>query len=222
MPLTYSIDEIFDLGKIDAPYQPIFELAMPFLNTRHNLVHTFVVYQYALLLLETEPGSRDVVLPACILHDVGWSSIPEDKQLTAFGPNGKDMVLRRKHEVEGTVIANQILRKFGYDEALIPEILKIIDGHDTIREKRSSEDAITKDSDKLFRLSALGFRIDAERFQEDSANRVPYLLEKIDLWFLTQAGRELASHELQMRAREIQETQNPPSPPFARGRVGGS
>jgi len=166
------------------------------------------------LLPEKEPGSREVVLPACILHDVGWSSIPEDRQLTAFGPNGKDMVLRRKHEVEGVVIANQILGKLGYDEALIPEILKIIDGHDTIREKRSSEDAITKDSDKLFRLCALGFRIDAERFQEESANRVPYLFEKIDLWFLTETGRQMAIHELKMRAREIQETQNPPTPPL--------
>jgi len=222
MSLTYSIDENFDLAKIEAQFQEMFKLAIPFLKPRLNLPHTYIVYQYAQLLLKKEGGSREIILPACILHDVGWSSIPEDRQLMAFGPKMKDEALRRKHEVEGAVIANQILRKLGYDEALIPEILKIIDGHDTIREKRSSEDAITKDSDKLFRLSALGFRIDAERFQEDSANRVPYLLEKIDLWFLTQTGRELAIHELQMRAREIQETQNPPSPPFARERVGGS
>jgi len=200
---TYSIDEIFELQKIETRFQKLFEAAIPFLNTRHNLVHTFIVYQYALLLLEKEPGSRDLALPACILHDVGWSTIPEDKQLTAFGPNGKDMVLRRKHEVEGAVIANQILRKLDYDETLIPEILKVIDGHDTIREARSSEDAITKDSDKLFRLSALGFYIDAERFQENLQNRVKYLHEKMDAWFLTKTGKELAVHELEMRAREI-------------------
>jgi len=202
---TYSIDEIFELQKIETRFQRIFASAIPFLNTRHNLVHTFIVYQYALLLLEKEPGSRDVALPACILHDVGWSTIPEDKQLTAFGPNGKDMVLRKKHEVEGAAIANQILRKLGYDEALIPEILKIIDGHDTTTEARSSEDAITKDSDKLFRLSALGFRIDAERFQEDFPSRVKYLLEKVDAWFLTKTGKELAVHELEMRDREVRE-----------------
>jgi HD superfamily phosphodiesterase len=203
MPLTYSIDEIFELHKIETRFQRIFESAIPFLNTRHNLVHTFIVYQYALLLLEKEPGSREVALPACILHDVGWSTIPEDKQLTAFGPNMKDAALRRKHELEGVAIAGQILSKLGYDEALIPEILKIIDGHDMTREARSSEDAITKDSDKLFRLSALGFRIDAERFQENLQNRVDYLHEKMDAWFLTKTGKELAVHELEMRAREI-------------------
>jgi HD superfamily phosphodiesterase len=169
---TYSIDEIFELRKIEIPFQNIFEMAMPFLKTRLNLPHTYIVYQYAQLLLEEEGGSREITLPACILHDVGWSTIPEDKQLTAFGPNGNDMVLRRKHEVEGAAIAKQILRTLRYDETLIPQILKIIDGHDTTRHARSPEDAITKDSDKLFRLSALGFRIDAERFQEDHQTRM--------------------------------------------------
>jgi HD superfamily phosphodiesterase len=211
---TYSIDEIFDLEKIEVPYQRIFELAMPFLKSRFNLPHTYIVYQYAQLLLQEERGSREIVLPACILHDVGWSSIPEDRQLTAFGPNIKDAALRRKHEVEGAAIANQILRKLGYDEALIPEILKIIDGHDTTREARSPEDAITKDSDKLFRLSALGFRIDAERFQEDIPNRVSYLLQKMDDWFLTQTGRELAIHEMQMRDREVRERHKSPAAPL--------
>ncbi|MBN2032993.1 MAG: HD domain-containing protein [Deltaproteobacteria bacterium] len=202
---TYSIDEIFELKKIDPPYQEVFELAIPYLKTRLNLPHTYIVYQYAQLLLKEEGGSPEIAIPACILHDVGWSAIPEDKQLTAFGPNGNDMVLRRKHETEGAIIADQILRKVGYDEALIPDILKIIDGHDTTREARSSEDAITKDSDKLFRLSALGYRIDAERFQEDLQNRARYLREKMDAWFLTKTGKELAIHELEMRARELRE-----------------
>ena len=64
MVLTYSIDEVFDLEKIDAPYQRIFELAVPFLKTRLNLPHTYIVYQYAKLLLETEGGSREIVIPS--------------------------------------------------------------------------------------------------------------------------------------------------------------
>jgi len=203
---TYSIDETFELQKIEAPFQTIFERAIPFLKTRLNLPHTYIVYQYAQILLRQEGGSREITLPACILHDVGWSTIPEDKQLTAFGPNGNDMVLRRKHEVEGAAIANRILRMLRYDETLIPEILKIIDGHDTTRHARSPEDAIAKDSDKLFRVSPLGFRIDAERFQEDLKDRVTYLRERMDTWFLTETGKALAVHELQTRAQELQES----------------
>ena len=204
---TYSIDEIFELQKIETPYLRIFELAIPFLKTRHNLVHTFIVYQYALLLLEKEPGSREVALPACILHDVGWSAVPEDQQLRAFGPNITDPEARRKHEVEGVSIARQILAQAGCNGSLVERIVEIIDGHDTTPNARSHEDAVTKDSDKLFRLSACGFRIDCERFQVDPREYWPNLLKRSRNWFLTPAGKELAAHEARERDRELREKQ---------------
>jgi HD superfamily phosphodiesterase len=218
---TYSIDEIFDLKKIDNRFQSVFELAMPFLKTRFNLPHTYIVYQYAQLLLQEEGGSREIALPACILHDVGWSCIPEDQQLRAFGPIIRDPDSRRKHEVEGVLIARQILRQVDYEGSLVKQIIEIIDGHDTTAKARSLEDAITKDSDKLFRLSAFGFRIDCERFQVDLQSYWPHLLKKIDEWFLTRTGKELAAHEAHDRDREIRERKNPPSPPLAKGGMGG-
>jgi len=54
MSLTYSIDENFDLAKIETRFQKIFELAFSFLQTRLNLPHTYIVYQYAQLLLKAD------------------------------------------------------------------------------------------------------------------------------------------------------------------------
>jgi HD superfamily phosphodiesterase len=204
---AYSIDEVFDLKKIETPYQRIFELAIPFLKTRLNLPHTYIVYQYAQLLLQEEGGSREITLPACILHDVGWSTIPEDQQLRAFGPNIKDLEARRKHEVEGVSIAKQILSRAGYNGSWVERIVAIIDGHDTTANARSLEDAITKDSDKLFRLSAYGFRVDCERFQVDPQTYWPLLLKRMENWFLTPTGKELAAREARERTRELQERQ---------------
>ncbi len=164
---TYSIDEFFDLEKIEPRFRDIFELAMPFLRTRLNLPHTYIVYQYAQLLLQEEEGSREIVIPACILHDVGWSCVPEDQQLKAFGPVIRDPEARRKHEVEGVTIAGQILSQVGYNGSSARKILGIIDGHDTTSKARSPEDAVTKDSDKLFRVSPFGFRTDCARFEVD-------------------------------------------------------
>jgi HD superfamily phosphodiesterase len=200
---TYSIDEIFDLEKIEVPYQRIFELAMPFLKTRLNLPHTYIVYQYANLLMETEGGSREIIIPACILHDVGWSTVPEDQQLRAFGPNITEPEARRKHEAEGVSIARQILSQTGCNGSLVEKIIEIIDGHDTTPNARSLEDAITKDSDKLFRLSSCGFRIDCERFQVDPREYWPNLLKRSRNWFLTPTGKELAAHEARGRDQEF-------------------
>jgi HD superfamily phosphodiesterase len=201
----YSIDEIFDLEKIEASYQRIFELAIPFLKTRLNLPHTFIVYQYARLLHESEGGSREIVIPASILHDVGWSTIPEHQQLRAFGPNAKDLEAKRKHEMEGVLIATQILRQLGYNGSSIQRITEIIDGHDTTSDARSLEDAITKDADKLFRLSAYGYRVDRERFRADPQEYWPLLLKRSRNWFLTPTGKELAAHEARERDWEYRE-----------------
>jgi HD superfamily phosphodiesterase len=208
MPLTYSIDEVFDLEKIESPFQKVFELAVPFLKTRLNLPHTYIVYQYAQLLLKEEGGSREIIIPACILHDVGWSAVPEDQQLKAFGPNIQDFEARRKHEVEGVSIARQILSQAGYNGSLAKKILEIIDGHDTTTHARSLEDAITKDSDKLFRLCAFGFRVDCERFEVDLQTYWPHLLKRKEEWFLTRTGKELADREVRKRERELRKRQS--------------
>lgn len=207
VPLTYLIDDIFDLEKIDTRFRKIFELAIPFLKTRLNLPHTYIVYQYGQLLLHAEGGSREIIIPACILHDVGWSCIPEDQQLKAFGPVIQDPESRRKHEVEGVSIARQILSQVGFNGFLVQQITEIVDGHDTTVHARSLEDAITKDSDKLYRLSAPGFPMDCERFQVDPLSYLPYLFKIIDEWFLTQTGKKLAAHEVRARDQEIRERQ---------------
>ena len=203
MAKDYQIDAVFHLRKIKPTVRKIFELAIPFLQTRQNEIHTYIVYQYALLLLEDEPGMPEIVVPAAILHDVGWSCIPEEEQHTAFGPVVRNKKLQRRHEVEGATIAMEILDSVRYDYQLIQKIVGIIDGHDTINEARSINDAITKDADKLCRFSGVGFHIDYQRFNKEPLPYIRFLFEKIDEWFLTRTGREIAMYEGRMREKEI-------------------
>jgi HD superfamily phosphohydrolase YqeK len=197
------IDDDFQLAKIAPEFRSIFKRALPFLQTRNNTIHTYIVYQYALFLLRKEPGSPEIVIPAALLHDVGWSAIPEEKQLAAFGPAVKDPELRRQHEIQGAAIARDILKAEGYEPGLIPEIVSIIEFHDTTRDAHSLNDAITKDADKLFRLSRVGFSMDSQRFHLDPVSYIGYLVGQIDQWFLTRTGKERAGWEAQMREKEI-------------------
>ena len=95
-------------------HQRIFKKAEPFLHTRKNLIHTKIALRYALKLLKSEKGDEEVVIPAVLLHDVGWNAIPEHLHLTAFGPNPSNPKLTRRHEVEGVKIAGVILEKLHY------------------------------------------------------------------------------------------------------------
>lgn len=178
-------------------YERIHELARPYLDTRQNDIHVTICYALAGRLLGHHPkADPEVVLPAILLHDVGWKMVPEEKQLAAFGPNGKDMDTRRIHEVEGVVIAKSILESLAYDQKKTVEILAIIEGHDSREEKLSLNDALVKDADKLWRYSPVGLKIDHSRFGVDWHGHLIWLSRHIDTWFFTPVARDIAREGL--------------------------
>jgi HD superfamily phosphodiesterase len=181
----------------------LFSLAGPYLTVRHNQTHTEICYEFALRLLRHLGGRPEIVLPAIILHDVGWSAMPTEQHLLAFGPKVIDEELRRVHEIEGAKIAAEILEKVSLDENDRLEICRIIESHDSGANPVSLEEKIVKDADKLFRFSPEGFKIDVERFSVDAREYWKKLHEFRDKWFFTDLGRELASGELQKIEKEL-------------------
>jgi HD superfamily phosphodiesterase len=188
---------------MDEAFFKIFELASSFLDTRENEAHTRIAYAFAARLLSEEGGDPNVVLPAIILHDVGWKRIPEELQLSAFGPGEKDMKLNRIHEMEGAKIAGEILEQVNYPPHLTGEITEIILGHDSRKEAISLNDAIVKDSDKLWRYSAHGVQINFKRFTLTFPQHLNRLRNELDNWFLTRTGKNIAREELRLREGEI-------------------
>jgi len=186
-------------------HQKIFEKAKPFLRTRKNLIHTRIALHYALKLLKSEKGDKDVVIPAVLLHDVGWKAIPPNLHLTAFGPNPSNPKLARVHEVEGAKIAEAILKDLQYPPEKIKEICRIIRGHDTRKRPISRNDRIVKDADKLWRYSRKGMTIDRERFQIPCREYLVFLEGIIDQWFLTPTGKRIAKKEILLRKHDAGE-----------------
>lgn len=180
----------------------ITELARPYLSTRHNERHTEIALDFARTLLAAEPGQWEVVIPAVTLHDVGWSCVPEELQVKAFRPDGGDRAINRVHETAGVRLAAEILRASGYPERWRPEILAIIDHHDSLSTAVSLNDALVKDADKLWRFSAAGFAVDCARFGFDRDSYWQLLASRADGWMLTGTGRRLAGEHLAfLRAR---------------------
>lgn len=175
----------------------IFDLAAPYLNTRSNDIHTSISFQLALRLLGDYPeADKAVVLPAIILHDVGWKMIPEDEQLSAFGPNMTNVDLRRQHEQEGARIARGILTELNYDSKMVEEIIAIIDGHDSRDAPLSLNDKLVKDADKLWRFTPEGVAIDHRRFCFERKDYLVWLEKQIDGWMNTPEARQIARQKL--------------------------
>jgi HD superfamily phosphodiesterase len=182
-------------------YQRIYEHAKPYLRTRKNLIHTKIALGYVLELLKREKGKEDVVIPAVLLHDVGWKIIPEKLHLTAFGPNPSNPKLARVHEVEGAKIAGIILEKLHYPPKKVKEICQIIRGHDSRKRPLSQNDRMVKDADKLTRYSQKGMAIDLDRFHIPRREYLVFLEAIIDDWFLTPTGKGIARKEILLRKK---------------------
>ncbi|HEY6004157.1 MAG TPA: HD domain-containing protein [Anaeromyxobacter sp.] len=175
-------------------HRSIYLRAREYWNTRFNDLHVPVAYAFARELLLAHPGAdRDVVVPAILLHDVGWKSIPEDRQLRAFGVEVRDEALRRFHETEGARIAAEILSAVGVAPGRRDAIVRIIDGHDTRLEALSLEDALVKDADKLWRFTPAAIDIDHRRFRMTLGDYLPWLGRQLERIFLTARAAQIAS-----------------------------
>ena len=183
-------------------FKKIYQLAQPYLNTRYNDVHTKMSIQLAYQLLSVEGGQEDIVIPAIILHDVGWQEVPAGLHLKAFGPKATRPEINRTHEQAGVKIAKRILNEVNYNKEKIAEILKIIDGHDSRKESVSLNDSLVKDADKLWRFTKTGFDIDNKRFEETVAEGLNRLRKYLPRWFFTDTAYRIAKEELQQRERE--------------------
>ncbi|MGX4693317.1 HD domain-containing protein [Streptomyces sp. JNUCC 63] len=150
-------DEVIGADQLPAGHDAIWRRAEPYLKIRDNDAHTIYAYGIARALVDLHPeADPEIVLPAILLHDTGWSTVPEAEILDAIGPGSHrpDLVLR--HEKEGARIACEVLGALGHDPARTERIVRIIDGHDSRRVSLGLDDSLVKDADKLWRLTPHG------------------------------------------------------------------
>jgi hypothetical protein len=172
---------------------PLWRDARAYLDVRNNDEHTIVAYAIARTLIAQTPGAEEsVVLPAILLHDVGWKRIDPDLLLLAIGRNPTRRDLVYDHERHSVEIAREILERHRPEGVDIEAVLAIIDGHDTTKEARSVNDAVMKDADKSWRASPHGMKTICGWYGTDMLETVETLEKVSNPYMLTPAGRAFA------------------------------
>jgi hypothetical protein len=201
--VNQSLSELDNGWQIEnTEHSAIYQIAKPFLLTRFNTLHTRISYHFAITLLETIDGNPIVVIPAILLHDIGWSAIPETQLLDAFGPEIKKPELWRLHETEGARLAGEILRNLKFPEEQVLEIQNIISGHDSRSAPINISDGIVKDADKLWRYTHEGFTIDYQRYKKSKLEHLIWLVDCMPNWFINRTAMILAHNEALRRKQE--------------------
>jgi HD superfamily phosphohydrolase YqeK len=181
----------------------ILKLAKPYLQIRDNERHTLNAIEFALKLLEIYDAERAIVIPAMILHDVGWSKVSQDIISRTCRPH-PDKKLARIHEKESVKLAAGILKDIGYDITMSAAIVEIINGHDTRSIAVSTNDKIVKDSDKLTRC-AKSFWFWTRQLPMAPRELADTIEETIEEWFFLDKSKEIAKEELKQRRMEERE-----------------
>ena len=133
-----------------------------------------------------------MVLPAILMHDVGWKKFPPEQLAHAVGPNPKYPELQRAHEIEGVKIAGEAFDRFAIPRPTADRILAIIDGHDTRKTAISREDAVMKDADKLWRFTTHGIATIGGWYDMPAKETVAMLESFVLPSILTEAGKTMA------------------------------
>jgi HD superfamily phosphodiesterase len=182
-----------------ARYARIYALAEPYWQTRSNEIHVPGAYALAQELVAAHPqADPDVVLPAILLHDIGYMAVPAEDHLKglAGAVKGWEPDITRRHEIQGAALAAEILSSVGWDRGRIAAIADIVDGHDSRAEAVSLEDQLVKDADKLWRFTESAVRICHVWMELTPEGYMEWVGSEIDSWFFTPAARELARREL--------------------------
>ena len=194
-------------------HRKIWNLALPYQDKRDDKGHARTVVSFAIKLLKTEKADPDVVIPAAILHDIGWSRLSKKERFSIFKPEpaetGKtfsgDIEIRKKHQDEGVKIARRILSKTKYNKTLVSEILEIISEHDTRIGFISKNEGVMRDADKLWRFSRTGFLADSRRRNMPHLENLRRLKQKTRMhgFFYSKTAKKIAAEELKKRKKEF-------------------
>ncbi len=192
-----------------AIFQKIWDLSWKYQNKRDDEGHVEIVVDSAVKLLKLIPANEDVVIPAAILHDIGWSKIPKEERFRIFAGDlisEENRLLRIRHQEEGVKLAKQILSKISYPEELTKHILEIISQHDTREGFLSPEEGIVRDADKMWIFSRKGFEADLRRRKESFAEWFfNQMKNKINnrKFFYSKEARKMAQDEFDKRKSEF-------------------
>jgi hypothetical protein len=129
-------------------YENIWNLALPYLKRgvmKDFVLHTKGVVKSMEMLLEKEHGEESTLVPAAILHDVGWSAVPESIQKSKDDSDRKKAL--RLHIEYAAPIIREVLGTLGWDNVRIERVVDIVTAHKfqdpTDPEKRLLIDADT-------------------------------------------------------------------------------
>ena len=145
-------------------YKKILKLAEPYYKkgrAAEKLHHLVVTEMMQGILKEIKNVDEDVMIAASLLHDIGYSKIPQDERSAHWNKN-----VKRDHMIFGANLAKKILKKVNFPEAKIKKVTEMIATHDNPElglKIKTKETKLLKEADILWMTTKQAFWVDVGR-----------------------------------------------------------
>jgi len=182
-------------------YNKIWKLALEYLKQGVNkdfVIHTEGVIRAMKLILKKEKGNLDVLIPAAILHDVGWAKVPKKYQCT----KNKEYKLRgmKLHIEFAPEIIKMILKSLSYKTTRINEIIDIVQAH-KFKNPRTPNKKILIDADQLSDAFREQFFADVKAYK--STPEKLYNFRVCNNNFYIKTAKDIFLKQMRQRKKEI-------------------
>ena len=182
-------------------YQNIWKIAVKYLGMgikKDYVLHTEGVVMAMKQILQKEKGNPDILIPAAMLHDVGWSRVPKSYQRS----NKKNEKLKAMHfHIEyAPEIINKILQSLDYDHAEIEEIVDIVKSHKFCTPKKLNKKLLI-DADQLSDAYKKQFNSDIKAYNTTAEKLHNFRIR--DNNFYTKTAENIFIKLMKKRKKEI-------------------
>lgn len=181
-------------------YAAIWNQTKPYL--RQAIRKDFVVHVQAAikgmeLLIQKEKADEHILLPAVILHDIGWARVPHKLQK---GNNKQDQLKALKQHIKyAPALARKILKKNKYAPKDIKRIIDIIIAH-KFQNPVGKEKRLLIDADNMADAFKKPFWSEVKAYHQTP--RGLYNVRKKNV-FYTKSAKQIFRRELNKRLKEI-------------------
>jgi len=182
-------------------YQKIWNLAVKYLEKgakKDFVLHTRGVIEAMQLILKDEAGNPDVLMPAAILHDVGWAGVPKKYQIAK---DKKDWVMGLRLHIDlAPGIIEEILKSLNYKPSVIKEIVEVVKAH-KFQKPRNLNKQILIDADQLSDAFKEQFYSDAKAYKIKPEKLYGFRIK--DNKFYTKTAENIFAKEMKKREKEL-------------------
>ena len=182
-------------------YQAIYEKVEPLLlgdNKKDYLLHSKMTERAMQEIIAGEGGNPDILIPAAILHDVGWSEVPKKLKL-AQDKESKHKALV-EHIERAPAIVRRVLSELNYDKERIEKIIDLIVAH-KFTDPEEKDKQMLIDADTLSDTYKESFYSDAKSYNSTPRESWEFRSKNT---FYTKTAKEIFAKQLGDRLNEIE------------------